>query len=196
MKHFTGVLLAGGLGNRMQGSDKGLILLHGKPLYLHVLHRFAPQVNQILISVNRNIKEYQKSGYQVITDSIINYLGPLAGILSGLQYSKTEWIACCTCDTPRIPFNYVENLWLHRLHNAPAVWVKSFKKDHPTLALVNRKLIDPIENWLINNKKRCLIQFFSENGGHAVKFNESESFFQNINTLKDLKNEEMQINIY
>lgn len=188
MTAFTGVILAGGQGSRMGGQDKGLLMLQGEPLYQHVLRRFRPQVNIVLISANRNIDRYQASGCQVVTDSLPDYPGPLAGMLSGLRSSKTEWVVFCACDTPWIPNDFVARLWQQR-NDAPAVWVKSSQRDHPALALVNRALADDLEAWLLRGERR-LMQFLHEHGGHAVAFSDSESAFRNINTPDDLVNEE------
>ena len=188
MTAFTGVILAGGQGSRMGGQDKGLLMLQGEPLYQHVLRRFRPQVNIVLISANRNIDRYQASGCQVVTDLLPDYPGPLAGILSGLRRSKTEWVAFCACDTPWIPNDFVARLWQQR-NDASAVWVKSSLRDHPALALVNRALADALEAWLLRGERR-LMQFLHEHGGHAVAFSDPESAFRNINTPDDLVNEE------
>ncbi|XXN63271.1 molybdenum cofactor guanylyltransferase MobA [Enterobacter ludwigii] len=188
MTAFTGVILAGGQGSRMGGQDKGLLMLQGEPLYQHVLRRFRPQVNIVLISANRNIDRYQASGCQVVTDSLPDYPGPLAGMLSGLRQSKTDWVAFCACDTPWIPTDFVARLW-HQRGDAPAVWVKSSQRDHPALALVNCALADDLEAWLLRGERR-LMQFLHEHGGHAVTLLEAESAFRNINTPDDLVNEE------
>lgn len=188
MTAFTGVILAGGQGSRMGGQDKGLLMLQGEPLYQHVLRRFRPQVNIVLISANRNIDRYQASGCQVVTDSMPDYPGPLAGMLSGLRHSETDWVAFCACDTPWLPIDFVARLWQQR-GTAPAVWVKSTLHDHPALALVNCTLADDLEAWLLRGERR-LMQFLREHGGHAVEFPDSESAFRNINTPNDLINEE------
>ena len=59
---ITGILLAGGQGRRMGGVDKGLQLLRGKPMAQHVIERFAPQVDELLINANQNIEQYQGLG--------------------------------------------------------------------------------------------------------------------------------------
>ena len=51
---ISGVILAGGLGRRMGGVDKGLQAFDGKPLVQWVIERFAPQVDELLINANRN----------------------------------------------------------------------------------------------------------------------------------------------
>ncbi len=191
MTAFTGVILAGGQGSRMGGQDKGLLILQGEPLYQHVLRRLQPQVNIVLISANHNIDRYQSSGCQVVTDSMPDYPGPLAGMLSGLRHSKTEWVAFCACDTPWLPTDFVARLWQQR-GIAPAAWVQSTQRDHPALALVNRALADDLEAWLLRGERR-LMQFLREHGGHAVTFPDAESAFRNINTPDDLEHEERML---
>ena len=77
---ITGVVLAGGLGRRMGGVDKGLRPLHGRTMVAAVIERFAPQVNELLINANQNIEIYSQFGYRVVPDVIGGYAGPLAGL--------------------------------------------------------------------------------------------------------------------
>jgi len=51
----TGIILAGGQGRRMGHTDKGLQPFRGEPLIAHVLARFAPQVDEVLIN---EVKHY------------------------------------------------------------------------------------------------------------------------------------------
>ena len=55
---ITGVILAGGRGQRMGGIDKGLMALVGKPMVTYVLDALRPQVATIVISANRNLDQY------------------------------------------------------------------------------------------------------------------------------------------
>ncbi len=48
--NIAGIVLAGGLGRRMGGVDKGLVNFLGKPLIIHVVDRLTPQVQEILIT--------------------------------------------------------------------------------------------------------------------------------------------------
>lgn len=184
MTAITGVILAGGQSRRMGGEDKGLLQLHGQPLYQHVLQRLHPQVDQLLISANRNLSQYRLSGVEVISDSLPDFPGPLAGMLSALQAMKTEWAAFCACDTPFIPRDYVTRLCQQK-GNAHAVWVRSAQRDHPALALLHRDLAGPLENYLLRGERR-LLHFLLQAGGHAVMFPDDESAFSNINTPEEL----------
>ena len=184
MSALTGVILAGGQGRRMGGQDKGLLLLNGVPLYQHVLQRLEPQVDIVMISANRNIDRYQLSGCQVIQDAITDYPGPLGGMLSALNVIPGDWAVFCSCDTPAIPLDYVHQL-LQQKGEAPAVWVRSRERDHPTLALIHRCVADALEIYLQQGQRR-LMQFLTEQGGHAIQLNDDESAFRNINTPEDL----------
>ncbi|MEK9896281.1 MAG: NTP transferase domain-containing protein, partial [Burkholderiaceae bacterium] len=53
-ERVTGLILAGGQGQRMGGADKGLQPLGGMPLVMHVLWRLAPQVQDVVINAHRN----------------------------------------------------------------------------------------------------------------------------------------------
>ena len=43
------------------------------------------------ISANRHVDIYQRSGYPVYQDNLMDYPGPLAGMLSVMQQSYGEW---------------------------------------------------------------------------------------------------------
>ena len=53
----------------MGGIDKGLALLHRRPLIAWVAERIAPQVSEMFISANRNLDQYRKLGYPVLPDA-------------------------------------------------------------------------------------------------------------------------------
>lgn len=181
---ITGVILAGGRGNRMGGQDKGLVLYHNKPLYQHVMQRFAPQVTTVWINANRNIEVYQQSGMTVISDTLPDFPGPLAGMLAALQKAESEWIAFCSCDTPCIPSNLVCRL-LDERGQALAVWARTEQRDHPTLALLHRSLSVPLQRYLAGGERKLLL-FLEQVGGHGVLFSRSEDAFRNINQPDDL----------
>ncbi len=64
MPDVTGLVLAGGQGSRMGGVDKGLQEFRGKPMVAHVIERFAPQVDELLINANRNPRPTAASGIE------------------------------------------------------------------------------------------------------------------------------------
>jgi molybdopterin-guanine dinucleotide biosynthesis protein A len=100
---ITGLILAGGRGERMQGADKGLLPLDARPLVAHVRDALAPQVATLLINANRHREAYARFGCPVVADAWPEGRGPLAGMLAGLEAARTDWVLCVACDVPRVP---------------------------------------------------------------------------------------------
>ncbi|HDT2124868.1 TPA: molybdenum cofactor guanylyltransferase MobA [Enterobacter roggenkampii] len=184
-QEIIGIVLAGGRATRMGGKDKGLQLLNGKPLWQHVADTLASQVTAMAISANRHIDTYRQSGYAVYQDSLENYPGPLAGMLSVMQQSHGEWFIFCPCDTPFIPSCLVERLFLLR-GTAPVVWVHDGERDHPAIALMHRSLAPALQAYLAAGERRVMV-FMRESGGHSVDFSDVKSAFVNVNTSEDLQ---------
>ncbi|EGE4656066.1 molybdenum cofactor guanylyltransferase MobA [Salmonella bongori serovar 40:z35:-] len=181
---IIGVVLAGGKARRMGGVDKGLLELDGKPLWRHVADALAPQLATVIINANRHLDIYQSSGLKVIEDSIADFPGPLAGMLSVFQQAEGDWFLFCPCDNPYIPSHVVERLAAQR-HGAPVVWVHDGERDHPTIALINRNVQPELEAYLRAGERRVMV-FMNQVGGHAVDFSDCKEAFVNINTPEEL----------
>ena len=180
----TGVILAGGKASRMGGQDKGLLVLKGKPLWEYVAHAMAPQVGHIVISANRNLESYRASGLPVYQDQLVDFPGPLAGMLSVMQQCESEWCLFSPCDTPYIPDNLLERLRAECKSTNP-VWVHDGERDHPTIALVNRINAPQLQDYLNRGERRVMV-FMREVGGHSVDFSDTKESFVNVNTPEDL----------
>lgn len=116
----TGVLLAGGQSRRMfagtaQGGDKGLLDLGTKPLLGHVVARLAPQVGRMVLNANGDPARFASLGLPIAPDTIAGFVGPLAGVLAGMHWSRAHapaatHIATVSTDAPFIPANLVARL--------------------------------------------------------------------------------------
>lgn len=182
---ITGVVLAGGRATRMGGIDKGLQLLNGKALWRHVADTLEPQVTSLVISANRNLDRWQSSGYPIITDSLNDFPGPLAGMLSVMQQVENEWFLFCPCDTPFIP-SFLAARLIQQKKSSPAVWVHDGTRDHPAIALMNRKVVPELETYLAAGERRVMV-FMRKIAGHSVDFSDVKSAFINVNSLEDLQ---------
>ncbi len=80
------VILAGGLGRRMGGGQKGLRMLGPQPLIGHVIARLAPQAGALAISANA--PGYESFGLPILPDPVAGHPGPLAGVLAGLLWLR------------------------------------------------------------------------------------------------------------
>lgn len=111
---ITGMVLAGGRGSRMGGTDKGLQNFNGTPLALHALLRLQMQdgglVGDQMINANRNLAAYEAFGVPVWPDSIGDFPGPLGGFLTGLERCETPYLLTVPCDVPRFPLDLARRL--------------------------------------------------------------------------------------
>jgi molybdopterin-guanine dinucleotide biosynthesis protein A len=110
LEDITALILAGGRGSRMGGSDKGLQNFRGLPLALQTLMRIQPQVGEVMCNANRNLAAYESFGVQVWPDVLPDYAGPLAGFLTGLERCETPYLVTVPCDTPLFPLDLVARL--------------------------------------------------------------------------------------
>jgi molybdenum cofactor guanylyltransferase len=116
----TGVLLAGGRSRRMfpaapAGGDKALRDLGGRPMLAHVIDRLRPQVGCLIINANGDPTRFAAFGLPVVADTIDGFVGPLAGVLAGMRWSKThnpaaEHIVTASTDAPFLPRDLVAHL--------------------------------------------------------------------------------------
>ena len=89
---ITGLVLAGGRGQRMGGVDKGLQPWRGVALVDHArIARLAPQVREAMVSANRHAAPYYDVARRAraARRGSDDFPGPLAGILAGLRAAST-----------------------------------------------------------------------------------------------------------
>ena len=110
-----GVVLAGGAGARVGGSDKGLLSLQGHPLIEHVLDSLRPQCARLLIVANRNLDAYA-SHAPTVHDETGERAGPLAGLatafgfLAANLHALPRWLLTVPVDCPAPPRDLVARL--------------------------------------------------------------------------------------
>ncbi|WP_164962111.1 molybdenum cofactor guanylyltransferase MobA [Rubrivivax sp. JA1026] len=178
----TGLVLAGGLGRRMGGVDKGLLAWQGRPLAQHALQRLAPQVGALAVSANRHLDTYAGFGVPVLTDTLPGSLGPLAGLLAGLRHARTRWLAVVPCDAPYFPVDLVARL-AAGLGGAPIGYARA-ARTHPVFCLVDTALAETLEAALAGGERR-VEHWLRASGGVAVDFDD-EAAFANFNTPETL----------
>jgi molybdopterin-guanine dinucleotide biosynthesis protein A len=183
----TGVILAGGRAIRMGGEDKGLVLLHDRPMIQWVLDRLSPQVSKILISANRNKAKYAAFGYPTVADTAAEFQGPLAGIAAALAEADTPWLVSVPCDSPLIPLDLVE-----RLHDrvvrggAMAGAAHDGQRLQPVFTLVHRDLLTDLVSYLQGGERK-IDRWLERHSFRSVDFTDRREMFLNVNTPVDLQ---------
>ncbi len=184
---ITGVILAGGRGSRMGGRDKGLIKLDGRPLIEYAIDALLPQVDELLISANRNTERYARYGFRVIEDSLPDYQGPLAGILAGLDAATNELVQFLPCDVPGIPADLTKRLYLEYVTTSAEICVpKAGERDHPVCSLMQVSVRDSLEDFLAAGGRKFM-GWLASRHTTAVAFTEDPCAFANINTPEALQ---------
>jgi len=188
---ITGLILAGGRGQRLGGVDKGLQPWRGRPLVDHALARLAPQVSEVMISANRNAPAYASRVTRVLADASDDFPGPLAGILAGLRAATTPWLAVVPCDSPCLPTDLVERL-AQGLAGAPGAVVQRKHGDgalrlEPVCCLLSSALADDLARHLAEGGRK--VEGWLSRHATPVLFERPEdaAAFANINTLADLE---------
>ena len=184
MDGVTGIVLAGGQGRRMGGVDKGLQLLHGKPMVAHVLARLGPQVDELLINANQNLAEYEKLGHRVVPDAIGGFAGPLAGLHAGLCAASHPLALTAPCDSPFLPLDLFSRLRKALNENELAV-AKTGDQAHPVFALVRRSVIKNLERFLEGGGRK-IDAWYASLKVIEVSFDDEADSFRNINTREEL----------
>ena len=185
--NITGVVLAGGQGRRMGSVDKGLVLLHGRPMVQHVLERLAPQVGEILINANQHVAEYAALGHRVIPDAIGGFAGPLAGLHVALTHATHPTVATVPCDSPFLPADLVSRLRAALdADNAELAVARTFDQPHPVFALVRKRVLPHLARFLEGGGRK-IDAWYATLAIIEVAFDDEADAFRNINTADELR---------
>ncbi|WP_298848742.1 molybdenum cofactor guanylyltransferase MobA [uncultured Salinicola sp.] len=176
----TGVLLAGGRGQRMGGVDKGWVEFDGLPLVTQVLQRLSPQVGRVVISANRHLGRYRRLGHAVVTDSLPDYPGPLAGVLGALREVSTPWILLAPVDMPWLPVDTLSRL-SGAIGEADIAVAHDGRRLQPLVALIRSSLGADLSQWLAAGGGR-VVSWYDRHRWIQVDFPAQEAQFANLNT--------------
>ncbi len=177
--------MAGGRAQRMGGDDKGLLELAGKPMISYVLNRLRPQVDTTLINANRNIARYKEFGAAVISDTMADFQGPLAGMSIAMQVARTPYIVTVPCDSPFVPQDYVQRMFDGLVErNAVVATATDGDRWQPVFSLIETHLYDDLIVYLKSGERKIDL-WFKKHAVVAVNFSDQTEAFLNINTPED-----------
>lgn len=184
-----GLILAGGEGRRMGGADKALLPLGGRPLLTHVADRFEPQVEGLALSANGNPARFAAFGLPVLTDEQGVRLGPMAGLLAGLDWLATTGgthLATVSVDTPFLPCDLVPKLVLASEATGGLAIAESQGRAHPTCGLWPLGLRAPLRAALSAGERRIGQWAASHGAAHAAFAGADPDPFFNLNHPDDV----------
>ena len=160
----VGLILAGGAGRRI-GGEKHLRQLAGRPLLDHVLARLQPQVASLAVAVGAGPVPALPPGITPLFDPFDQPQGPLAGLLSGLQWMNAEhpkatFLTMAPVDTPLLPLTLVDQL-APALESADAAIAASAGRATPVVGLFRPCLEGRLREFLGTDPGRAISDFLS-----------------------------------
>ena len=186
----TGIILCGGRGRRLGGTDKPLQLWRGKTLAARLAERLQPQVSALLISANRNLDAYRLLA-PVVTDELPPHQGPLAGVAAALRRCATPLALVCPGDAPLVPLDLAERLGTaleaHPADSGPqAAVVHDGVRRHPLHCLLRTEAIGSLVHYL-NSGLRSAHGWLDSIGAVDVQFKGQQEAFRNFNSRQDFE---------
>jgi molybdopterin-guanine dinucleotide biosynthesis protein A len=202
---IAGVILAGGQSSRMGGGDKSLKLLGNKTILEHVIERLSPQVATMVLNANGDPQRFSRFGTPVIQDQTDGFLGPLAGVLSGLEWAEKngfQRIITVAADTPFFPKTLVRDLCSAVSNSSAPIALAATQpfamhkiNRHPTFGLWPVSLRNNLKDSLNVGIRKIVI--WTELHGHIdvlFESGEHDPFF-NVNTHADYNFAKKRINL-
>lgn len=206
----AGLVLAGGQGSRMNGQDKGLVVLHGEPMVAHVARRLAPQVGRLIISANRHADRYGRYG-EVVADGdpgLGAWQGPLMGIAAALQVvcrqpasepgvaasnlaasnlATPQWLVVAPCDTPFLPADMASRLICAALAaQSPMAYAVAHGQRHSACMALRTSLRPGLLAYLQGGDRKVGL-WQARTGAVQALFDDAPPHaFMNVNTPEDL----------
>ena len=144
---ITGIILSGGKSSRM-GENKSRLKIGNKTIIERIVELMKDIFSENIIITNTP-DEYKFLQLPLYED-IYKWKGPLAGIHSGLTYSKTERNFVISCDTPLMikeMIQYIVNFQTRK----PIVFCRAAGYHQPLVGVYKKQIIIEIEKFLSDN---------------------------------------------
>ena len=176
----------------MGGGDKARIRIGGVTILERVLARFQPQCAGTILNANGDPARFADTGLTVVSDSVPDFAGPLAGILAGLDWTAAHRpditdVASVPGDCPFLPGDLVERLAAARAAaGVPLACARSGDWRHPVVALWRVALRDDLRHALVEQDLRKIEIWTARHGIAVADWPDApvDPFF-NVNTPED-----------
>ena len=192
---ILGLILAGGLGRRMDGLHKPFAEVGGAPLLERVIARAHNQCDALAINLHQTTPEaaapFVHLGLPLLPDARPGHAGPLAGVLAGLDHAALNGrshVLSLPCDCPFLPRDLAARLIEAAEQSRDGLaCAASGGRRHPVVALWPIGLRDDLRRALFEQDLRKVGQFQQRYEVRTVEwsFRQRDPFF-NINTPEDL----------
>lgn len=196
LPNILALILAGGLARRMEGQAKPLLRLGGQRLIDRVALTARTQCGAVALNLHDSDPEtlapFVDLDLPVAADSAPGRLGPLAGVLGGLDFvaahvAGAEFLLSLPCDCPFLPDELASRLLDAARRTASGLaCAASGGRRHPVIALWPLSLRDDLRHALVELDQRAVGQFQRNYDMAVVEWPAAprDPFF-NVNTPDD-----------
>jgi molybdopterin-guanine dinucleotide biosynthesis protein A len=205
----VGVVLAGGEGRRMgPGLLKPLRRLGGRPMVAHVVERLRPQVMDLVLVANDPLPGIRSLKVPIIPDPPDvqraarrdgKRLGPLAGILAGMEWTRAHhphagWILTAPADVPFLPLDLTVRLCgLMHVPEPDILMVRHGRRREHTLAIWSVNLAADLRHAVMAEGVRRVEEFAGRHRLAELAWTGGAEAFLNVNTPEALDAAERQL---
>ena len=190
----VGLVLAGGLARRMGGGDKALIRIGNETILQRALARLTPQTSGIVLNANGDPTRFAEFGLPMVADSVADFVGPLAGILAGLDWAAAnkpdaQWVVSVPGDCPFLPRDLVARLHAARIaESKPLACAHSGDWRHPVVGLWQVALRGDLRHAITVEDLRKIEAWTARHGVALADWpTEPVDPFFNVNTPEDVE---------
>ena len=190
------VILSGGQSRRMNRNDKAFLSISDRTLLEIVIDRLRLQTQHVAINTNSKSLKYTKHGLPVLKDQIGGFLGPLAGILTAMEWANDigcEKVATVAVDTPLFPKTLLKELnQKMKVSNSDIVFAasrsdrKKKKVLHPVFGLWKTCLFEDLRKELEKGIRKVTLWSERHNASCVCFSDERIDPFFNVNTPHDI----------
>jgi molybdopterin-guanine dinucleotide biosynthesis protein A len=135
-------------------------MLGGKTVLARIIDIARPQVAALVLNANGDGARFADFDVPVAPDVVDGFAGPLAGVLTGLEWAKAtapecRWVASFACDAPFAPRDLV-NRFLAAVaeQGADMACASSGGRDQPVFGLWPVRLADDLRAALVDDGLR------------------------------------------
>ena len=193
----SSLLLAGGLGTRLNGREKALMLYQDNTLLERTLAVLDEVSDELIVSLRDTEQMRQFSEYlgdrKIVIDKIKN-AGPLAGMLAGFEQACGDYVFTVACDMPFLNGQLIDMMFdMVQEHDALIPISKNGTKETLHSVYHREKMLMAIENAMYEGHRSILAPVSSLDdvlyldADVMKKIDKGLKSFVNINIPSDMK---------
>ncbi|MES0363039.1 MAG: molybdenum cofactor guanylyltransferase [Desulfobacteria bacterium] len=192
----SGIILSGGLNERMAGKNKAFLSLGGQTILDRLCNTFQGLFDEVLL-VTKDPLQYLSFDLKIVSD-LFRVRSSLTGIHAGLFHASAPHAFITACDTPFLRPELIQALLDELEPRWDVIMPVTERGNQPLCAIYSKRCIKSIERQLQNGDPKIL-NFFPKVKVKEIPEAELRSAdpdlisFFNINTPEDLTASEQML---